>query len=417
MNGKSVLRMQANFRAGVDAPLLLSNAAIIAANDGNGASFHYFPRHCATLVYRRTTQVQLPTSGWKGNSLRHRSIASFDATSDRRPRCNREGIQMKHALATTLFAASCLTGLFQPAAAAPAAHSARAAPVTVHYRTATIEGLKVFYREAGPANGPVVLLLHGFPTSSHMFRNLIPLLDDRYHVIAPDYPGFGESDAPDHTQFTYSFAHYADIVDALMGQLGAKRYALYVMDYGAPVGYRLALKHPERVSALIVQNGNAYEEGLKAFWDPIKAYWADGSAAHREALAGLVKLDKTKFQYTDGVRDVTRVDPDNWVHDQALLDRPGNKDVQLDLFHDYGTNVPLYPKFQAFFRQYKPPTLIVWGKNDKIFPADGAAPYLRDLPQAEMHLIDTGHFALEDKLDEMGPLIRDFLDRKLPSAP
>jgi len=325
---------------------------------------------------------------------------------------------MKHALATTLFAASCLTGLYHPTAtvAAPAAHSVRTPPVTVHYRTATIEGVKVFYREAGPGNGPVVLLLHGFPTSSHMFRNLIPLLDDRYHVIAPDYPGFGQSDAPDHTQFTYSFGHYADIVDTLMGQLGAKRYAMYLMDYGAPVGYRLALKHPERVSALIVQNGNAYEEGLKAFWDPIKAYWADDSAAHRDALAGLVKLDTTKFQYTDGVSDVTRIDPDNWVHDQALLDRPGNKDIQLDLFHDYGTNVPLYPKFQAFFRQYKPPTLIVWGKNDKIFPADGATPYLRDLPQAEMHLIDTGHFALEDKLDEMAPLIRDFLDRKVATA-
>ena len=246
-----------------------------------------------------------------------------------------------------------------------------------------------------------------------MFRNLIPALADRYHVIAPDYPGFGESAAPDHKTFAYTFGHYADIVDGLLTQLGVKDYAIYLMDYGAPVGYRLALKHPERVTALIVQNGNAYEEGLKAFWDPIKAYWADGSEAHRAAIGVLVAPETTKFQYTDGVADVSRIDPDNWGHDQPLLDRPGNKDIQLDLFLDYGTNVPLYPKFQAFFRERKPPTLIVWGKNDKIFPADGATPYLRDLPDAELHLLDTGHFALEDKLDEMVPLIRDFLCRKL----
>ncbi|AIQ91407.1 alpha/beta fold hydrolase [Methylobacterium oryzae] len=283
-------------------------------------------------------------------------------------------------------------------------------PVT-HYRTAKVEDVNVFYREAGPASAPVVLLLHGFPTSSHMFRNLIPLLADRYRVIAPDYPGFGGSDAPDHRTFAYTFAHYADIVDGLLSRLGVDRYAMYVMDYGAPVGYRLALKHPERVSALIVQNGNAYEEGLKAFWDPIKAYWREDTPERREALAFLVAPETTKFQYVDGVADVTRIDPDNWLHDQVLLDRPGNKDIQLDLFRDYGTNVPLYPQFQAFFRERKPPTLIVWGKNDTIFPADGAHPYLRDLPDAELHLLDTGHFALEDKLDVMAPMIRDFLDR------
>ncbi len=301
------------------------------------------------------------------------------------------------------------------AVAAPAKQVAIAqqVPVTVHYRSAKIDGVNMFYREAGPSDGPVVLLLHGFPTSSHMFRNLIPLLADRYHVIAPDYPGFGQSDAPDHTKFAYTFAHYADMVDTLMNQLGAKKYAMYVMDYGAPVGYRLALKHPERVTGLIVQNGNAYEEGLREFWDPIKAYWADDAKEKREALSNLVILETTKFQYTDGVKDLTRISPDNWVHDQALLDRPGNKDIQLDLFHDYGTNVPLYPQFQAFFRERKPPMLIVWGKNDKIFPEDGAHPYLRDLPDAEMHLLDTGHFALEDKLDEMAPLIHDFLDRKV----
>jgi pimeloyl-ACP methyl ester carboxylesterase len=283
--------------------------------------------------------------------------------------------------------------------------------VVTHYRTATVNGVNIFYREAGPASGPIVLLLHGFPTSSHMFRNLIPLLADRYHVIAPDYPGFGQSAAPDHTQFTYSFGHYADLIDGLLEQLTVQHYAMYVMDYGAPVGYRLALKHPERVSALIIQNGNAYSEGLKEFWNPIKAYWADGSTANREALNFLVVPETTKFQYTDGVRDLSRIDPDNWLHDQVLLDRPGNRDIQLDLFHDYGSNVPLYPQFQAFFRQYSPATLIVWGRNDKIFPADGAGPYLRDLPSAEMHLLDTGHFALEDKLDEMAPLIHNFLDR------
>lgn len=294
----------------------------------------------------------------------------------------------------------------------PAA-TASASVTTIHYRTQQIDGMQMFYREAGPVDGPVVLLLHGFPTSSHMFRNLIPTLADRYRVIAPDYPGYGQSDAPDRAKFSYTFAHYADMVDSLMGQLGAKRYAMYVMDYGAPVGYRLALKHPERVTGLIIQNGNAYTEGLREFWDPIKAYWADGSAQHREALARLVTLEITKFQYTDGVRDVTRISPDNWVHDQALLDRPGNKDIQLDMLYDYRTNVPLYPQFQQFFRSRQPPTLIVWGKNDTIFPEAGAHPYLRDLPQAEIHLLDTGHFALEDKLDEMAPLIRKFLDRKV----
>ena len=325
---------------------------------------------------------------------------------------------MKKFLLPLLLATAGAT-LSVPALAAPATETATAqtiavkAPVTIHYRYATVDGVKIFYREAGPADGPVVLLLHGFPTSSHMFRNLIPRLADRYRVIAPDYPGFGQSDAPDRKAFEYSFGHYADLVDKLTGQLGADKYAMYVMDYGAPVGYRLALKHPERVTGLIVQNGNAYEEGLTDFWNPVRAYWADGSAKNREALAGLVSLETTKFQYIDGVRDPSRISPDNWVHDQALLDRPGNKEIQLDLFYDYRTNVPLYPHFQACFRDRKPPTLIVWGKNDKIFPESGAHPYLRDLPEAEMHILDTGHFALEDKLDTMAPLIRDFLDRKV----
>lgn len=291
--------------------------------------------------------------------------------------------------------------------------TAQQVPATVHYRSIKIDGVKVFYREAGPADRPVVVLLHGFPTSSHMFRNLIPLLADRYRVIAPDYPGFGQSDAPDHTTFEYSFGHYADIVDTLLTKLGATKYSMYLMDYGAPVGYRLALKHPDRVTGMIVQNGNAYDEGIRDFWNPIRTYWKSGATKDREALSVLVAPETTKFQYTDGVKDLTRISPDNWVHDQALLDRPGNKDIQLDLFYDYRTNLPLYPQFQAFFRDRKPPTLIVWGKNDKIFPEEGAHPYLRDLPEAEFHLLDTGHFALEDKLDEMAPLIRSFLDRKI----
>ncbi|MFS2177105.1 alpha/beta fold hydrolase [Rhizobium pisi] len=298
-------------------------------------------------------------------------------------------------------------------ASAQTAPEMHATVVTVHYRSAKIQGLNVFYREAGPADAPVVLLLHGFPTSSHMFRNLIPQLADRYHVIAPDFPGFGHSDAPDHKDFKYGFGAYADIVDELVSGIGVQSYAMYVMDYGAPVGYRLALKHPDRVTALIIQNGNAYDEGLRELWEPIKAYWADGSSIHRDALSGLVTLAATKFLYTDGVSDVSRISPDNWVQDQALLDRPGNKDIQMDLFYDHRTNVPLYPAFQKYFRDHQPPTLIVWGKNDKVFPEEGARAYLRDLPQAEIHLLDSGHFALEDKLDEMVPLIRGFLDREL----
>lgn len=283
----------------------------------------------------------------------------------------------------------------------------------VHYRTAKVEGIDLFYREAGPADAPVVVLLHGFPTSSYMFRNLIPALADRYRVIAPDYPGFGASSVPDRKTFDYSFAHYARLIDELLSQLRAERYALYVQDYGAPVGYRLALRHPERISALVVQNGNAYEEGLSEFWKPLEAYWADGSREHREALRAGLTLEATKSQYLGGVSDPTRIDPDSWLHDQTLLDRPGVDQIMLDLFHDYGSNVALYPQFQAFFRTRHPPTLIVWGAKDVIFPAEGARAYLHDLPDAEMHLLDTGHFALEDKGGEIAVLMHDFLDRKI----
>lgn len=288
-------------------------------------------------------------------------------------------------------------------------------PVT-HYRTATVDGIRLFYREAGADEAPVVLLLHGFPTSSHMFRNLIPALADKYRVIAPDYPGYGNSDMPSRESFAYSFDRFADLVGGLLAQLSIDRYAMYVMDYGAPVGWRLALKRPDNVTGLIIQNGNAYEEGLKEFWNPIKAYWSDGSDEHRQALRELVTEKITRFQYTDGVSDLSRISPDNWIHDQALLDRPGNADVQLDMFYDYRTNLPLYPEVQAYFRKHQPPSLIVWGKNDFIFPADGAHPYKRDLADLDFHLIDSGHFVLEDQPEVVVPLIRDFLDRKVATT-
>jgi pimeloyl-ACP methyl ester carboxylesterase len=306
-----------------------------------------------------------------------------------------------------------LAGLIAAASLLLPVHTALAADATVHHRRVTIDGVDIFYREAGPAGGPTVVLLHGFPSSSHMFRNLIPALADRYRVIAPDYPGFGESAMPDRAQFRYTFARLAELTDSLLAHLEAKRYTLYVMDYGAPVGYRLALLHPERVTGLVVQNGNAYTEGLREFWDPIKAYWASGSREHREAMRHATTLEVTRWQYLDGVSDPTRVDPAAWVYDQARLDRPGNAEIQLDLFYDYRTNVDLYPRFQAFFRERKPPTLIVWGANDKIFPTQGAHAYRRDLPDAEFHVLDTGHFALEDKGTEIAALMRDFLDRKV----
>lgn len=290
-----------------------------------------------------------------------------------------------------------------------------ATATSVRYRTKQIEGVELFYREAGPSDAPTIVLLHGFPTSSNMYRNLIPALASKYRVIAPDYPGFGHSAFPPRDRFEYSFAHFTDLIDGLLTELHADRYALYVMDYGAPVGFRLALKHPESVTALIVQNGNAYADGLKEFWTPIKAYWSSGSKADREALRAATTLAATREQYLDGARDPARIDPTAWLVDQALLDRPGNAEVQLDLFYDYRTNVDLYPRFHQLFRERRPPTLIVWGRNDKIFPAEGARAYLRDLPQAELHLLDSGHFALEDRNAEISQLMLDFLSRRLPS--
>jgi pimeloyl-ACP methyl ester carboxylesterase len=278
----------------------------------------------------------------------------------------------------------------------------------IHFNTVRIRDIDVFYRDAGPKDAPVLLLLHGFPTSSNMFRNLIPRLARSFRVIAPDYPGYGFSGMPDRKDFSYTFENQTSIVEELTEKLGLSRYSLYVMDYGAPIGYRLALRHPEKVAGLIVQNGNAYEEGLLKFWDPIKKYWHEATPENRAALAFLAKSEATKWQYQNGVSDTSLLDPSTWTLDQALMDRPGNGDIQLDMLYDYGTNVPLYPEFQAFFRKYQPPTLIVWGKNDFIFPPEGAAPYKRDLPAVETHLLDTGHFALETHGEEIACRIEKF---------
>lgn len=315
------------------------------------------------------------------------------------------------AIATALTAASLAFSMPTTGHAAPAPQAGAPALPVIHYRTAKVEGLDIFYREAGPKDAPTVLLLHGFPSSSFQYRNLIPALADRYHVIAPDYPGFGHSSAPDHKAFAYTFGHLTDVTEALLAQIGVLRYTLYIQDYGAPVGLRLALRHPDRGTGLIVQNGNAYKEGIQDFWKPVEALWADPTPDNRNDLRKVLMPELTRWQYVNGVRDPSRLDPDTWQHDQALLDRPGNDEIQLDLFYDYRTNVAMYTQFQDFFRRRKPPTLIVWGANDDIFPASGAKAYLRDNPGAELHLIDSGHFALEDRLDEMVPLIRDFLGR------
>jgi pimeloyl-ACP methyl ester carboxylesterase len=285
---------------------------------------------------------------------------------------------------------------------------------TPTYQTVDVNGLKIFYREAGPRDAPTVLLLHGFPSSSHMFRNLIPALADRFHVVAPDYPGFGNSSMPRVGEFEYTFDSLADVIDAFTERVGLTSYALYLQDYGAPIGFRLAVRHPERIRALVIQNGNAYDEGLREFWNPIKAYWREPTGEHRATLAKSLELDATKWQYTHGVRHVDSISPDNWLIDQYLLDRPGNKEIQLQLFYSYGSNPPLYPQWQAYLRRYQPPTLIVWGKNDQIFPAEGAYPYRRDLKDLEFHLLDTGHFALEEEGATIARLMRRFLGTRLP---
>ncbi len=285
------------------------------------------------------------------------------------------------------------------------------------FRTVSIDGLDIFYREAGSRSNPTILLLHGFPTSSHMFRNLISALADKFHLVAPDYPGYGNSSMPTVNEFDYTFDHLAEIMEKFIAAIDLKKYSLYVMDYGAPIGYRIAAKHPERVQALIVQNGNAYEEGLREFWEPIKAYWHDRSPENASQLTHLVTLEATKWQYTNGVRNLEAISPDTWTMDQHFLDRPGNGEIQLALLYSYGTNLPLYPQWQEYFRKHQPPTLIVWGKNDHIFPAEGAYPYQRDLKDVEFHLLDTGHFALEEEGDEIAAHIGQFLASRLQPVP
>lgn len=290
-----------------------------------------------------------------------------------------------------------------------------AAHTQTQHRTIMVDGLEIFYREAGQANAPTILLLHGFPTSSHMFRNLIPALSDRFHVVAPDYPGFGNSAMPSVDEFDYTFDNLAYVMQRFVEKLGLKRYSLYLMDYGAPVGFRLAVRHPERVDSLIVQNGNAYAEGLLEFWDPIRKYWNDRTSENAQALAGFIAPEGVKWQYTHGVRNEAAISPDNWNVDLRHLTREGNPDIQLALFYDYQNNVPHYPVWQAYFRKHQPPTLIVWGRNDYIFPAEGAYPYKRDLENLEFHLLDTGHFALEEDGQVIAKYIRRFMTTQVAS--
>ena len=290
--------------------------------------------------------------------------------------------------------------------------------IKIKNQTITVDGQTIFYREAGDKDKtPTILLLHGFPTSSHMFRNVIPALADKFHLVAPDYPGFGYSSMPPVDRFEYTFDHLAEIVDKFVHQIGLEKYSLYVMDYGAPVGYRIAVKHPEKVEALIVQNGNAYDEGLGEFWEPLRAYWSEPNEKNKNALKKFLTLEATRWQYTHGVKNENAISPDNWIHDQSLLDRPGNNEIQLQLFYDYKSNPPLYPQWQEYFRKYQPPTLVVWGRNDFIFTKEGAIPYQRDLKNIQIHLLNTGHFALEEEGELIAELISRFLLTQRKAAP
>ncbi|MBV9267852.1 MAG: alpha/beta hydrolase [Acidobacteriaceae bacterium] len=300
-----------------------------------------------------------------------------------------------------------------PAKTPSVAVAASPASTTIRYRTLRVDGIDLFYREAGPSNAPVVLLLHGFPASSFMYRDLIPQLAARYRVVAPDYPGFGYSSAPSVKEFNYSFDHLADVIEKFTVELGLEKYSIYMQDFGGPVGFRLATRNPAKVASLIVQNANAYEDGLPdSFWKPARELWRNPSKANfagiREAAMSKEALE---WNYTHGVKDTTRISPDSWVLQGALLDRPGNKDIMLALLYDYRMNLKLYAKWHDYFRTYQPPMLIVWGEHDAIFPASGARAYLRDLPKAELHLLDTGHFALEEKSEEIGQFMTDFLHR------
>jgi len=282
---------------------------------------------------------------------------------------------------------------------------------TIQYRKVSVDGFNVFYRRAGDADAPALLLLHGFPTSSHMFRELIPALSDRFHVVAPDLPRFGQSDMPPRDKFTYTFAKLAEVIERFTEVIGLVRFAIYVFDYGAPTGFRMAVRHPERITAIISQNGNAYEEGLSEGWNPIRAYWQDASEKNRTALRAFLAPETTIWQYTHGVSDTSRVSPDGYSLDNHYLMRPGADDVQLDLFGDYKSNVAMYPEFQAYFRKHKPPLLAAWGKNDPFFLPPGAEAFKRDIPGAQVRFFDTGHFALETHGEEIAEAIREFLPR------
>jgi pimeloyl-ACP methyl ester carboxylesterase len=279
----------------------------------------------------------------------------------------------------------------------------------INYQTKSVDTHKIFYRVAGNADSPAIVLLHGFPTSSHMFRNLIPQLAQRYYVIAPDFPGFGFSDSPDRSQFKYTFANITNIIAGLIEAVGLKKFAVYIFDYGAPIGLRLALAHPDKITAIISQNGNAYDEGLSDAWAPIRKYWQQNNETNRKALCSLLTPEATKWQYTYGTSDEKLIAPETYTLDAMLLERPGNKEIQLDLFLDYSSNVTLYPQFQEYLRKHKPPLLAVWGKNDPFFLATGATAFKRDVPNAKVHFYDTGHFALETHLKEISSTILDFL--------
>jgi pimeloyl-ACP methyl ester carboxylesterase len=281
----------------------------------------------------------------------------------------------------------------------------------INYRTVTVDGLDVFYREAGPSEAPNLLLLHGFPTASHMFRDLIPRLCDRFHIVAPDLPGFGRTAMPSRDKFTYTFDNIARVIGRFTEVVGLNQFAIYVFDYGAPTGLRIALSHPERITAIISQNGNAYEEGLSAGWDPIRAYWQEPSAANRGALRAFLKPETTIWQYTHGVPDASTISPDGYSLDEFYLTRPGADEVQLDLFRDYASNVALYPAFQDYFRKQRPRFLAVWGENDPFFLPAGAKAFQRDIPDAEIHFFNTGHFALETHAEPIATAIRAFLSK------